>query len=317
MSIDPQVGEAWLRRTLQTNEACLGLGDDLRIEWVYNPGNFGSAHYRVSGASRDLHVKLVEDPSRMDLWYRVRDRLSRDYRAPEILARLEIPEARLTAYVFPRLPGQAPAPASAGPVIREVGELLTKLHADYDLATELAGGATILSSFQTGLLECLTEDLIAVRAHPEISRSFDASTMAWLAAEAEMLAEEGRRWLPDDPARSPIHGDLWLANLLADGSEWWVLDWPGLRLGDPAADWAMLLFESWVCGAEPNDFLPPEPALRDRAHLHLRAASFDAIVDPVADLTEMPGGVPGAEPIRAAKRNESRAALRRYRRLYS
>jgi phosphotransferase family enzyme len=316
MSIDPLFGEACLRQTLQGERASLGVGDDMRIQWIYNPGNFANAHYRILGASRDLHVKLVEDPSCMDLWYGLRDRLLRDYRAPDILARLEIPQASLTAYVFPHLPGRAPEPDLAGPVIREVGALLARLHADYDLAGELAGDATLLSSFQTGLLECLSEDLIAIRAHPEVSRHYDESTMAWLAAEAEALREEGRRRIPDEPVRSPIHSDPWILNLLVHGQDWRLLDWDGLRLGDPAGDWAMLLFDAWVDGAEPEDFLPPDPDLRERVRLHLRAASFDAIVDPLSDLTEMPPNVPHADTIRAAKCELSKAALLRYRRLY-
>ncbi len=316
MSIAPPIGEGLLRETLEAERESLGIRGDMRIRWLYNPGNFSNAHYRVSGDSGDLHVKLVDDPTSMDHWYRLRGRLMRDYRAPEILARLSIPQAKLTAYVFPQLPGRAPDPALAGPVIREVGALLARLHSDDDLGAELPGDVTLLSSFQAGLLECLSEDLVAIRAHPEVSRHYDASTMAWLAAEAAALHEEARRRIPDEPVHSPIHSDPWIANLLVDGRDWRLLDWDGLRLGDPAGDWAMLLFDAWVHGADLEEFLPPDPDLRDRVRLHLRAAGFDSIVDPLSDLTEMPPDVPDAGAICAAKRHASQSALLRYRRLY-
>ena len=127
---------------------------------------------------------------------------------------------------------------------------------------------------------------------------------------------EGGRVLAGATAARPIHGDPWLANVLVDGDDWHLLDWDGLRRGDPASDYAMLLREPWIHGAVPERFLPPDPALRERVRFLLRAASFDAIVDPLADLTQMPPGLPGAAGIERGKRRFAAAALARYRRLF-
>jgi aminoglycoside phosphotransferase (APT) family kinase protein len=318
VSIDPEVGRLHLTQALRTGGASLGLRGEVHVEWTYNPGNFQNASFRVSDGTRDLHVKLVEDPTRPDVWFRLQERLAREYRAPEILARLELPHAGLVAYVFPRLRGRALDPRRDGAVLREVGSLVGRLHRDDDLAAELSSGSvpTSWSTFRTGIFECLSEDLRFVRAHPGVSGTLDASTIAWLAEEVEAIHAEARRRIPDDEVRSPLHGDLWSANVLVHEDGWHLLDWDEMRLGDPAGDWATLLFDVGAHGVRPDDLLPADPEMRRRVATWLRAGAFDAIVDPLADLTTMTPGIPHADRIRAEKHAASDAALLRYRALY-
>lgn len=312
--IEPEAGAAALRRALDAAAESLGLSGEPSIEWFYNPGNFENASYRVADGTRELHVKVVGDPAGPDVWHHHRRRLEREYRAPPMLARLPLVGGAV-AYVFPRLPGRAPEAAPCLPWLDEATALLTRLHADREFAAELADGPRppLDESFPTGMLECLTEDLATVRSDVEISRRLGPTTVAWLETEAAVLAEEGRRRLPPAP-RVPIHGDSWLANFLLEGSDWWLLDWDDLRPGDPAADLAMLLFEPWIHGIDPLPRVPED--LRDRVDFILKAATFDAIVDPLSDVSDMPPGVPNAEGIVEAKWRVSTAALARYRRLY-
>lgn len=321
MPVDPAAGGRALARTLAAEGRALGLRAVPRIDWLYNPGNFQNASFRVTDGATHLHVKLVEDASRPDVWFRLRERLARDYRAPPILARLDLPADGLTAFVFPRLAGREADASRDRSLLPRFAALLRRLHADDSLAAALdepppRSRVSFRTAFESGLLECLTGDVAALAACPEVAPPEVGPWLDWLADERDALRLAGTKLLPDVPATAPIHGDPWLANFLVDGDDWHLLDWDEIRRGDPASDYAMLLLRPWALGEEPEAHVPPDADLRARVAFLLRAASFDAIVDPLSDLTEMPADVPGAADIHLQKRAASVEAFLRYRRVY-
>jgi aminoglycoside phosphotransferase (APT) family kinase protein len=76
------------------------------------------------------------------------------------------------------------------------------------------------------------------------------------------------------------HGDPWFGNLLVDesGALAGVLDWEGLELGDPAADFAALGYLGWpFVKAVLDGYGPVDPALERRADLLSQLREFGGI----------------------------------------
>jgi thiamine kinase-like enzyme len=113
------------------------------------------------------------------------------------------------------------------------------------------------------------------------------------------------------------HWDLWPNNVLVDvRGVWWVLDWDGLAVGDPAEDVATLVWpliyrtntdwQNWVRGDE------YDADTARRIDLHLRAISLDYVIDVLADWVECDVPEWQAE-VRVQKELEHHAYLEWYR----
>jgi aminoglycoside phosphotransferase (APT) family kinase protein len=126
-----------------------------------------------------------------------------------------------------------------------------------------------------------------------------------------------------EAADAPTHGDLWLNNLLVTSEgEWFLLDWDGLALGDPALDWGMLFGPSRTDLRTAADrALPPaitaDPAVRERLALYARASLLDWIIDPLADWIDAGESPEHIVEVRAEKERIHRAALAAYRQRYA
>jgi hypothetical protein len=318
-AIDLKAVRRDLLGTLLREGGRFGLTPPLRADYVTNPGGFVNTSFTVSGGATRCHVKLATDGREISDWWPVREILTERYRAPEVLGRIELADHGLTGVVFPHLPGSPPGPDCPRAFLAEVLDLAGRLHADRELYDGLPGPReeTALGCYLNGVFECLSEDLRAIVADPEVCSWISPRDLAFLSAEVDRLEETGRELLPDEPCRTPIHGDLWLQNILISGDRWHLVDWDGLAAGDPAADYSWFLYAPWARGREVLDLLPDEPGIRRRVEFRLRAASFDMIVDPLADCTEVPDGLDDPDAMRAGKREVHAVALERYRRLYA
>jgi hypothetical protein len=281
--------------------------------YVQNPGGYVNVSFTVTGGPDPLHVKLSPELDRFDLQIEHADLLTERYRAPEILDRVELPDSGLTGLVFPHLDGSPPEPPCDPALVADVLEVAARIHADADLASRLDEEATFLSCYETGIHECLSEDLVAVKADPDVVTWISPRDLRFLQEEVERLRRLGLESLSDEPCVTAVHGDLWHRNILVGDGGWHLVDWDGLGIGDPADDYAMFLFYAEVERRRWGDLLPGDPDLRARVELLYRAYAFDAIVDPLADCTEMPDGVPDREAVRDGKRRRSEAALADYR----
>ncbi|HEX9871356.1 MAG TPA: phosphotransferase, partial [Candidatus Tectomicrobia bacterium] len=100
----------------------------------------------------------------------------------------------------------------------------------------------------------------------------------------------------------PVHGDLWLNNTLVDSAgRWYLLDWDGLSLGDPVADWAMLFGPSRERPQPATEGVVLShtilsPAERQRLSVYARASLLDWVIDPLADWVQA-----GSEPEHGAQ----------------
>jgi Ser/Thr protein kinase RdoA (MazF antagonist) len=130
-----------------------------------------------------------------------------------------------------------------------------------------------------------------------------------------------RLW-QDIELASPIHGDLWLNNILwEDGDSWHILDWDDLQIGDPAMDLAMLT------GPTSLDLAPLKrvdgfrgvvsASVMERLRILGQAALLDWVIDPRADWIDagLAPGVQGA--VREKKQRVDTTALELYHTLYA
>ena len=309
------------RRFFVSHAAGFGL-DASRIEvrYVLNQGGFVNTSLQVRDGRAALHVKLAttrEGQAALRRWHRL-DALLRRHRAPPILGWIDVGMA--AGLVFPLLEGVVPAPSAE--VTRVVLDQLQGLWGDEALAEKLGEGAapTAADCYRGTYHDRFCADLDAIEGDPPPFVS--GADLCWMRDEAARLERQVR----DSPAfaetmSTPIHGDLWLNNVLwQDGRSWWLLDWDDLRPGDPALDVATLT------GPTAEDLRPlkhldqAEAVLKGpaRARLELlgRASLLDWVIDPLADWIEAAAAPVDLGAVRAGKERVHRGALALYRELY-
>jgi thiamine kinase-like enzyme len=253
---------------------------------VLNWGGFASHSYHVGDGERSVHLKLTTDQAGMRRWLAVHDRLERVYRAPKVLAWVDLSGTNYGGLVFEHIEGQTWDTATHPGLFREVRDLLARLHKDRQLAAQIGGARSYRHCWTVRYREQFEEDLKAVRAsRPE---SVTEARLSWMEREArEVLALADGNPAYDGTTNSPCHWDLWPNNVLLDADgRWWVLDWDGLAVGDEAEDLATLVWPfvhsqktDWreLLGGEPNG---PFAA---RMELHIRAITLDYLIDVLAD----------------------------------
>jgi len=67
----------------------------LKAERVLNWGGFVAHSFKVGDGKRSLHVKLASGQEGMRRWLAFHDRLEQQYRAPRVLAWVDIPDTSL------------------------------------------------------------------------------------------------------------------------------------------------------------------------------------------------------------------------------
>ena len=310
-----------VRRFFVSHAAGFGLdGDHIQVRYVLNQGGFVNTSLQVRDGRAALHVKLAttaKGQAALHRWHRLDDLLRR-HRAPPILGWIDVGMA--AGLVFPLLDGVVPAP-SAG-VTRGVLDQLQGLWRDEALAEELVEGAAVTAAdcYVGTYHDRFCADLDAIEADPP--PFVGEAGLSWMRDEAARLEREV--W--DGPAfaervTTPIHGDLWLNNVLwQDGGSWWLLDWDDLQVGDPALDVATLT------GPTADDLRPlkhldqAEAVLKGRAWDRLavlgRASLLDWVIDPLADWIEAAAAPIDLAAVRAGKERVHRGALALYRELY-
>lgn len=298
--------------------AAYGLREaSLSVQYVLNWGGFVNHSFRVSDGHRGYHVKLSTDEEGQRALRRWRSLGSalEPYRAPSIVDWVDLGVAE--GLVFPLLPGRVPALTDA--VVDAILQPLAGLWADRNLALALASGAAISAgeAFLASFDRRFREDLAGIRAAPPPFVSSDL--IPWLEGEVDRLAERVRAEAAfGEDLRSPVHGDLWLNNVLwVDRDAWWLLDWDDLRIGDPAADVAALL------GPSAGDLRPLKQVERaaglltvgQRARLPLlgQATLLDWVIDPLSDWIDADTSPAHAAEVRAEKQRVHQEALGLYR----
>lgn len=240
------------------------------------------------------------------------------YHAPPILEWIDLGSA--AGPLFPFVAGQPPA--LSGEVVGALVPLLRRLNADSELADALqpADGATARSMYLASFHDRFTEDLRGIReARPPF---VSEELVRWMADQVALLSKHVADSAAfDEPLTKPVHGDLWLNNVLwASRDEWHLVDWDDLRVGDPAADLAALL------GPTADDVRPLKllecayglltPTECERLPLLGRATLLDWVIDPLSDWIEAGKAPEHQQVVRAKKERIHRRAIACYKDTY-
>jgi aminoglycoside phosphotransferase (APT) family kinase protein len=147
-----------------------------------------------------------------------------------------------------------------------------------------------------------------------------ASLFKWMEDETQRLwqmadAEEAFH----TPAHGPVHGDVNEGNVLVTPARWFVVDWDDIALGDPAVEFAVLLWPMIYRGSRWRDFPIPDmdEGFARRMEICLRAQLLDEVIDPLADYVAARAVPSRQTEVRLAKRMRHEEALERYSTLYS
>ena len=294
--------------------------DTLVVEYVLNWGGFVNFSYRVRDARHAYHLKLsasAEDQTACRRWMTL-SKLLEPYHAPPILEWIDLDS--VAGPLFPYLPGNAPQ--SGSQVVAELVPVLRKLNADSELAAALqpSHAVTARADYLASFHERFTEDLHGIRDSrpPFVSEEL----LRWLENEVEILSDMVRSCAAFDMVlTTPIHGDLWLNNLLwVSANVWYLVDWDGVRIGDPAADLATLLGPT---AEDPRPLKMLECAdgvltsvERERLSCLGRATLLDWVIDPLSDWIEADAAPEHKHAVRAGKQRIHTRALACYADLY-
>ncbi|RPJ45112.1 MAG: aminoglycoside phosphotransferase family protein, partial [Chloroflexi bacterium] len=260
----------------------------VQAQYILNWGGFVNASFRLSDGDKQYHLKLADEADSLESlarWRIFSQVLAARYHAPRMLDWVRIPHTDFEGALFEFIPGQ-PANLAAQPVVLDaVLELLSRLHADPELASALArmdgGIPTCTDYFLSVYIERFDGDLAGIVS--DLPPFVPLKLLDWMMGETREL-EGLARDLPafQQPAGSPTHGDLWPSNILVvEGDEFSIIDWDDLSLGDPALDYSIVLGPLWRQGritqAEIERRLPNDPDLRERFNLCLRALILDEV----------------------------------------
>jgi aminoglycoside phosphotransferase (APT) family kinase protein len=308
--------------------------DTVQADYILNWGGFVNVSFTIQDGQRAYHLKLADDEdclAGLNLWRELHALLEERYRAPRMLGWVAIPGAPYAGPLFERIAGVEADFAAQPALHRDVLALTARLHADQELAQILSADAqpiTCSDYFIETYIDRFDEDLLIVAG--SLPDFVSLATLDWMQGETrhlEALAREGAAF--QQPARWPVHGDLWQANVLVTaGGRWYVVDWDDLALGDPALEFGILLGPFVAnqpdrrAGLAAFDAALHLPAAADgsdlleRLLLCLRAYLLDEVIDTLADYVESDAAPQHSAGVRSAKQAQHASALQRYRRLY-
>ena len=300
--------EAAVIAAVQARAEAFGLvAGALEIHQILNWGGFVAESFRVTDGARSIHLKLAADQADMRRWWLVRDHLERHYRAPRVLGWVDVPGTALGGLAFDHIPGATWDPAARPDLLGDLRDLLGRLHADGPLTDRLGGGSkTYRACWDERYRSQFEEDLATIR--PNRPSVVTDDRLARMEAEARrVLALPAADPAFDGITQAPCHWDLWENNVIVEpGGAWWVLDWDGLAIGDPAEDFATLAWPVWAAsGRDWRERFPDQAdgPLAARIDRHIQAITLDYAIDVLADWADCPDSDWRAEvrPIKEAQ----------------
>jgi len=306
-----------IRAAVRANDRATG-DDTLTIEPVLNWGGFVNRSFRIDDGRRRF-LKLANDAviSRgLEKWRELADLLAARYHAPRMLDWLDIPGTPFAGPLFEWIEGRTPTTLNAGLAAR-ISAVIRTLHDDLELAARLGPASSLGRAYLHAYDDRFSEDLAFIALDPPPFITPDL--LAWMQNEASSLAAQVQRSAAfDELARSPVHNDLWVNNILVDpGGQWFLLDWDGLALGDPLIDWVMLFGPTRnapfaATEATIRNHVPLNAAGNERLAVYLQASQLDWVIDPLADWVQAAHEPEHGAQVRAANETVYNASRRAY-----
>jgi Phosphotransferase enzyme family len=290
----------------------------LSVTPLLNWGGFDNASFSVTDGRRRLHVKLSARCEQLRRFYNASPILSERYRCPNVLGWIDLPNTDVGGLVFDAVDG-GPIEEIPSNVMHDLGRTLEHLHDDDELRALLGNdGARCVDTYLGIYDRRFAADLELIVATPP--PFVTPEVLAFMHAEASNITAQAIASAAfQEPARAPIHADIWEHNILIDRSgTWFLIDWDGLRIGDPALDWAMAAgMAQTFTGTGSSLGIPSIAAIQNRIDLYHRAMHLDRVIDVLADWIMAAEHPQWMMKVRTANEAHHRRSLDLYRALYS
>ena len=289
------------------------------VRHVFNWGGFVNHSFSVDDGSVKYHLKITDDRDsarKLQLWHKIQHVLERGYRAPEVIDWLDFREIGFAGLLQRKIDGRTASFRDDPVLVGQLIEMVSRLHKDAEIRFHLdttASAKTCLDHFVETYIDRFNADMEEIAtAQPSF---VSASLFKWMRNETDRLrAAADSAAAFHNPAGYPVHGDLNEGNVLVTPNDWFVVDWDDLALGDPAVEFAVLLWPMVYQGRKWSEFSIPdvEDSFRERIEVCLRAQLLDEVIDPLADYVAA-DAVPSKQlEVQAAKRKGHEEALERY-----
>ncbi len=288
-----------------------------------NLGGFVNFSLSVSDGSARYHLKLTRDLdsiASLQRWLTVHDVLEERYRAPRVIQWIDFSEIGFAGLLFQHLDASSVSFSSSPVLVEQLIELADRLHNDEDIRSRIKGsgsGKTYLDHFVETYIDRFTADLEIAAAGelPFVSPAL----LAWMQEETDRLRETASRMQPfEHPAVEAIHGDMGEGNVLVTANGWFVIDWNDLTIGDPAVDFAILLWPMVWEGSQWREFFKSgtEKGFAERIEFCFRAQLLDEVIDPLADYIESRAVPSKQAAVQRVKRKRHEEARGKYRSIW-
>ena len=310
---------AWLEERLPQIPRLNLNPTNTRVRHVLNWGGFVNHSFSIEDGSVRYHLKLTNDldTEKFRRWHKLHHLLEQRYRAPEVIDWLEFPEIEFAGLLQKHIDGRTANFRDNRTLLTQLIALLHRLHDDVDLQIQLntsQSQKTYFDHFVETYIDRFNADLEAISKEelpfvsPRLLKCMrEEIDRLCIAAVSEQAFHKS--------AMEPVHADLHENNVLVTTDSWFVLDWDDLALGDPAIDFAVLV---WPIVFESGDWkdLPlagTDIEIRKRLNVCFRAQLLDEVIDPLADYVAA-GVVPSKQAeVQLVKRQQHERALKRYR----
>jgi fructosamine-3-kinase len=310
-----------IRVQLASQAEQLGLDSGrISVEPILNWGGFINRSFRVSDDRCTLFLKLTSYPDikrGLETWRDLAAILESRYHVPRMVGWIDLQPAGFCGPLFEWIDGSVTADMD-GTFAAEISGIVSSLHDDVDIGARLPGPIrSCAEAYLESFHDRFTEDLEFVAADPP--PFVGANRLAWLRSEIGVLEAHVRSSAAFARAADrPVHGDLWLNNVLVDRTgHWYLLDWDGLSISDPVIDWAMLFGPSRDRPrAAVEDEVLAHTTLsaeeRQRLSVYARASQLDWVLDPLADWVQGGHEPEHGAQVRAANERIHKHALEVY-----
>jgi aminoglycoside phosphotransferase (APT) family kinase protein len=293
------------------------------VRHVFNWGGFVNHSFSVDDGTVKYNLKITDDiesAGKLQRWHKIQHVLHRGYRAPEVMGWLDFPEIGFAGLLQRQVDGRTANFRDDRVLVEHLIEMVRRLHTDAEIQSHLKTSGsekTCLDHFVETYIDRFNADMEAIAA---AQPSFvSASLLKRMRNETDrLLATADSAPAFHNPAGDPVHGDLNEGNVLVTPNEWFVVDWDDLALGDPAVEFAVLLWPMAYQGRKWSEFSIPDvdDRFRERIEVCLRAQLLDEVIDPLADYVAA-AAVPSKQlEVQVVKRKRHEEALERYQSLW-
>jgi phosphotransferase family enzyme len=310
----------WLEQRLPAQIPGGLMPGTTRVEYVMNWGGFVNHSFHVFDGAARFHLKLGDDADRFRVWRDTHRILESRYHAPAFVRWLEFPEIGYAGFLQQHVEGATASFQNDPALLTQLIQTADHLHEDAELRGYLAAVGmprSRLDYFVDTYIQRFTSDLEIIGT--DRPAFISDSLFRWMQDEVQELRKAAALVTGfHELALQPVHGDLHEGNVLVAREEWFIVDWDDLSLGDPAVEFAILLWPVvFATGRSWKTFTLPSTVwdFAERIAIAFRAQLLDAVIDSIADYVAA-GIVPERQAeVQEVKRREHERALGLYRAL--